>query len=507
MTSKLQSDLLAARRIGTPLVAIHTPDPTATIGGLIAAFSAQPLPGPDAIAVAWDCYRGLTPLVAGDSEAWVGSLEEPTFAPAAAIDAVTRRLPANSVAFFHDLHRHLDPAVIATLRVARDALKADRRMLVILSPNFTLPPELEHDVSVYEEPLPDREVLSAIVDDVLASANAALDTAIALSPEARERVVDGLTGLSAFAAEQVAYQTLEPTGFNLPALWERKKSAIENVPGLSLSVGGDTLDTLGGLAGFKRLAAHVFGGKRRPRLVIRVDEIEKHFAGLGVRGGPGDNTGVTQDALNVFLTNMEDHKWTGLLLVGPPGAAKTAATRAMGATYGVPTLSIDLGATKTSALGESEARIRAVMRTALGLGGEYVIVVATCNKLDVLPPELQRRFTLGVMYCGLPTDEERDAIWLLQLAAHGLPLDGPRPRDTDWTGADVRNCCAAASDFGLPLAEAAECYVTPVVVIDPEAVEALEVRAHGKWKSASTGRYHVMKSRKPMAVTAKRGVA
>jgi hypothetical protein len=68
---------------------------------------------------------------------------------------------------------------------------------------------------------------------------------------------------------------------------------------------------------------------------------------------------------------------------------------------------------------------------------------ATANRLDTLPPKLQRRFNLGIWYFDVPSAPERAAIWKIQAGRVGLePKD--LPDDTGWVGSDIRNCCQTA---------------------------------------------------------------
>jgi SpoVK/Ycf46/Vps4 family AAA+-type ATPase len=182
---------------------------------------------------------------------------------------------------------------------------------------------------------------------------------------------------------------------------------------------------------------------------------------------------------------MEDYNAKGIICVGHPGSGKSLFAKSIGTSGKIPTLSIDLGACKGSLVGESERKIRAVVRTVCGLSGKRsVFVVATCNKLDTLPPELRRRFTLGIMFFDLPTLEERNYIWDINLKRFNLDPKEEKPDCTNWTGAEIRNVCANSADFGISLKESAE-FIVPLIKSDPENIDKLRRFANGRFLSAS----------------------
>jgi len=203
--------------------------------------------------------------------------------------------------------------------------------------------------------------------------------------------------------------------------------------------------------------------------------------------GLGDSSGTSQDQLGVLLSAMQDNEWSGLIAVGPPGCAKSMYAKALGNTHQVPTIKLDLGAMKGSLVGQSEQQIRAAVKIIKAVAGKSAYWVATCNKLDVLPPELRRRFTDGIWFFDLPDDSERARIWNLMAKRYKIRDDQQKelPRDTDWTGADIRNVCSIAYRLNVTLKEAAT-YITPVAKSDPASIERLRKVADGSFLSATS---------------------
>ncbi len=59
-------------------------------------------------------------------------------------------------------------------------------------------------------------------------------------PDIMDRAVDALIGLAAFPAEQALAMSLSKKGLDLDRLWERKRQAVEQAPGLTIWRGGET---------------------------------------------------------------------------------------------------------------------------------------------------------------------------------------------------------------------------------------------------------------------------
>ena len=114
-------------------------------------------------------------------------------------------------------------------------------------------------------------------------------------------------------------------------------------------------------------------------------------------------------------------------------------------------------------------------------------VICTCNDISKLPPEFSRseRFD-GIWFLDLPGREQKNAIWDIYLKMFELDPDQARPKDDQWTGAEVRACCRLAALLDLPLTAAAQ-NVVPVAVTAAESVERLRQWASGRCLDAEGG--------------------
>ena len=158
----------------------------------------------------------------------------------------------------------------------------------------------------------------------------------------------------------------------------------------------------------------------------------------------------------------------GLLIVGIPGTGKSLTAKATAAVFGVPLLKLDAGRLFGGLVGQSEGNLRSVIQTAEAIApcclwideiekgfagskssgatdggtsarvfGSFiswmqekkapVFVVATANDVSQLPPEFLRKGRFDeLFFVDLPNQDEREAIWTIQIAKYGRD-----PRDFD----------------------------------------------------------------------------
>lgn len=460
----------AARRVSAPIVAITTADQWAAVQLIIRDLQNVPL-------LTWDLARGLTALNTLGRTAFSELGVDPvmTMNPGEAL-GLALRFPPETVLFCYNFHRVIGNEVVSqAVWNTREKFKTDGRTLVLLGPDMPFPAELKDDVLVIDDVLPTEGQLRDIIDEQLQAASL---------EEKRinvQRAVDAVAGLAAFPAEQAVAMSFTKNGIDIPSLWERKRQAIEQTPGLSVYRGNESFDDIGGLENAKQFGRAILAGQAAPRAVVFIDEIEKAMA-----GSAGDTSGVSQDMLGVMLSWMQDKQVPGMLLVGPPGAAKSAYAKAFGNTAGVPTIAFDLGAMKGSLVGESGRNLRGALKVVDAVAQGRAIVLATCNSLSTLPPELRRRFTFGTFFFDLPTALEREMIWKIYIKKYTLEKAQQRApvKDDGWTGAEIRQCCDLAWRLNQPLSEAAM-FIVPVAKAAAETITQLREQASGRFISAS----------------------
>jgi hypothetical protein len=272
-TEEFRSVFKAARRAGTPLVAVRTADPASAMAQVMASLNGKS----EIPVVVWDILNGLT----GRNEpgkAAVGKLVGENAGPLGPADALAaaQKIARDAVLFFLNPQRVWEQVdVLQGIWNLRDVFKANGQMLVLIStPGASSPAELQSDVMVIDEPLPSAEELAALVRETFEAADLS-----APSEETVEKAVDALVGLAAFPAEQVLAMSLSKSGLDFGRLWDRKRQAVEQTPGLTIWRGGETFDQIGGCENIKRFLDAVIHGEEAPRVIVFVDEIEKAFAG------------------------------------------------------------------------------------------------------------------------------------------------------------------------------------------------------------------------------------
>lgn len=485
MTTRTMIDTFkAARRAGTPLVAVTCFDPAATVQTLKKAMEDIVADTP---VIQWDRISGIVGVNDPGQEAATNMLGgkpvQATLNPVGLLEMAIEAMPADAVLIMMNAHLDFDrlgkpaqPEFIQAVWNCRDEFKSNGRALVLLGPSFDLPAELQQDVLVLDEQLPSDEQLRKIIESTTSDAGVHIDE------EILSAAVDSLRGIAAFPAEQaVAMSMTKKNGLNVGHLWERKRQLINATPGLTVWLDGYKFDDLGGLDEVKRRFRRILAGRRPPRVVVWIDEIEKS----GV-ASTGDSSGTNMDQLGVLLSEMQEKDYQGAIFVGVPGAAKSALAKAVGNEAGVLTIKFDLGDMKGQFVGQSEAKIRHAMKVVEAVGGKGgAFFIATSNNISSLKPELKRRFKKGTWFFDLPTAEERLAIWKIKCEAKGIVFtDGDLPADDGWTGAEIENCVNTAWEEDITLREAADT-VIPVAVSGRDAVMQLRREAIGTYLSVS----------------------
>ena len=450
-------------RAGFPALWLETAEPDRATADLAAELAAEQVP-----AYTWDLLRGVLDP-AGRKVA--GSTGDPV----EALGWLGKAAPEPCVLVCSLLHRMLGSAEVqqAILTGSRE-WKATQRMLVVLVPPGTRPPvELERVVCVVEQALPTAGELRAVAER-LAAENEGIEVP---DPSA---VGEALRGLTEREAENVVALAAVRDGGRVEAhdVWAETATAIRTASGgpLELRHGEGDFESLGGLG---KLKAFTASAARSP-------------------------------------------KSRGVILLGVPGTGKTAFALALGAEVGLPVYLWDLGRLFGSLVGESEAAARRTIRAieaagrcvllideiekgAAGMGssgatdsgvtartmgtvltwlsdrpagGAYVI--ATCNDVSKLPPELTRAERWdATFFVDLPSAAEREAIYQIHAKSYGLSEPHDAQLTEGWTGAEIRCACRLADMLGVPVAEASS-YVVPLSRSRGEEIEKLRSWAAGR---------------------------
>lgn len=440
--------------------------------------------------VSWDIESGLAMPGGAIADDTTGN------DPLAAIRAVNSLADGetSTLLVLANFHRFLGSAEIVQAMHRQIVVgKQSRISLIVLSPIVQIPTELEKLFVVIEHDLPSREQLVEIAEGIATEVNE--------MPTGSDcdLVLDAASGLTRMEAENAFSLSLVRHGRITPdSVWELKSNTLKKSGLLSLYQSEDDFNSLGGLDSLKAFSK---------RSLLRTN------------------------------TSAAKHRPRGVLLLGVPGTGKSAFAKALGRETGRPTLVLDIGALMGSLVGATEQNIRQALKIAdamapcilfideleKALSGttgsgqsdsgvssrlfgtllswmndhtSNVYVIATCNDITKLPPELTRaeRFD-GIVFLDLPGAEQKQRIWNQYVEYFEIDSEQTRPDDGDWTGAEIRSCCRLAALLDVPLTQAAT-NVVPIAATASERVQSLRTWASGRCLDAESGGIYQHTSKK-----------
>jgi hypothetical protein len=438
--------------------------------------------------------------------------------PLAALKTVMK-MPQGFFAFC-DLHPWLGespgPEGHAVIRLLRDLYFQIRRerdpskAVLLLSPVFAIPPELEKEVVVYDFPLPDRDALGQLLDEHVARAARTAEAHAILKPEDRELLLEAALGLTldeadnAFTAAMLNDRVLDAR--DLPTILAEKQLIIRKSGILDYTPPEDGMEALGGLENLKDWLR-----KRR-----RSFSAEARAFGLP--------------------------QPKGLLLTGVQGCGKSLSAKAIAQDWQLPLLRMDIGKIFGGLVGSSEENMRRALKlaeaispcvlwvdeiekgfsgtqgsgtsdggTSMRVFGTFltwmqekranVFVVATANQIDSLPPELLRKGRFDeIFFLDLPAEAERRTIFEIHLEKRGrdperFDLGVLAQHSEGFSGAEIEQVVIAGlfeafdagSDLGMAHLLDALSQAVPLSVTMKEGVRRIRDWAQARAVPASRG--------------------
>ena len=369
---------------------------------------------------AWSVTDGLVNTADGSVR--------PANEPMEAIAAVSG-LGENCIVLLRDFHLFLEDANPVLIRALKDELaraKTQGRTLIVVGCRQTLPPELEREFVVLDFALPGKSELEQVVEGICESAKAPKPEG-----EALDAILESATGMTCAEAENAMALSLVETKSLEPARIAREKAqAVKKSGLLELVEDMPSMSAIGGLDLLKNW------------LTLRKDAFGRKAQEYGLPTPKG------------------------LLIVGVPGTGKSLAAKATASLLGRPLLKLDAGRLYGGLVGQSEGNLRAVIQTCEAIApcvlwideiekafagskssgmtdggtssrvfGSFlswmqekkspVFVVATANDVAQLPPEFLRKGRFDeLFFVDLPNQEEREAIWGIQIGKYGRKAKG-----------------------------------------------------------------------------------
>ena len=278
----------------------------------------------------WSCTQGLKTVSTSQVN------DDVTLAPEilAVVGDVSSdaTVPGNAMFVLLDFHPYLeDPSVVRGLRDLAAGLPNmdERRHVILLSPFFPVPVELQKDVAIVDFELPTKEQLDEVVGEILEQRADRRDLCVFEDKDARARVVESGLGLTLSEYRNSCARSLARAGdLDVDIINSEKRQIIRRNGILEFHDPRETFDDIGGLNNM-------------------LQWLMKRQNAFG------------EDAREFSLTPPR-----GILIVGPPGTGKSLTAKAVGAAWRRPTLRLDMGRVYAGLVGASEANMRSVLKTA-----------------------------------------------------------------------------------------------------------------------------------------------
>ena len=479
-----------SRSRGVPILTIATLDPLGTEQQLVDNANNVET------SIRWTCLSGLAGinekgikavasiLAQGQAPVPPGfpdpPLTDPTKAdPPAMFELLWKGLPPKSCVYVHMGHKQLqDTRFLQGLQITRQIFKSSQRQMILIGPDFQLPPEVSSDAISLEDPLPTDEQISTLVAKLYDHVE------IEMIDGELQQCVGFCRGLTEFQAEQNMYMSMTKAGMDFTELSNRRAATIGNIRGLELYSPRYTFDDLGGLTAIKDYFQMLFTGKTHFDLVVWLDEIEKSSL-----SHTGDSSGTNADQLGQVLSFMADEDVFGIALAGHPGGGKSFICKAIAGEFNVQVLRLDLGAVQDKYVGSSQQYLRTVLRTIKHLGHKPLFI-STANELGMLDDALMSRFS-DVFFFDLPDVRERTTSWEINCKKYEVDLPGAvhhKTRfswDEGWTHRNIAKCCEKAAHFDVSVEEVATTWMVSEDVRNQQKIARRQADADGKYLSAT----------------------
>jgi ATP-dependent 26S proteasome regulatory subunit len=361
---------------------------------------------------------------------------------------------------FHPFLKCQNMSVIRLLREAASSLKNTYKTIIIVSPLFEMPSELEKDITLIDFDLPRTKDFAALLGRIIEEVKGNAKLNVNIDGKMREQIVHSLLGLTLAEGENVLAKTLvEHRGFgekSLEIINSEKKQIIRKSGLLEYYDAIEKLESVGGLDSLKSWLTK--------RSVAFTDQAREF-------GLPAPK---------------------GVLLLGVQGCGKSLMAKAISSVWKLPLLRFDVGKVFGSLVGSSEQNIRRAIQVAesvspvvfwideidkafrgsRGSGASTdagtssrvfsafltwlsekkspVFVVATANDVSMLPPELLRKGRFDeIFFVDLPVLTERKEIFKVHLAKRNMApsqfdLDALARTSVGYSGAEIEEAIISA---------------------------------------------------------------
>ena len=459
---------------GTGLIYVITSEERRFISNLVEQV-AKPL-GKDVIL--WSSWQGLVKYGTEEEIDRATGDWDKSWNPSLALKMIrdykpTRKASKGTIFVMRDMHTVMTDVIPRQMRDILPTLfdRETSKTIIVTAPELGyggptgsrspgLPAVLEKDMVVVDFDLMNREQLKSNIESVVTARIESCKKKeepfeqYQLDDTQLEEVSKALQGLTEPEYEQaVASSIIQHNRLDVDTLQHEKRRLVRKSGILEFVETRPSMDDVGGLDELKKF----------------VDRYKR---------------AMTPEAAKFGVEPLK-----GILLVGIPGSGKSLSAKAISSAWKLPLLKLDIGKIFGSLVGRSEENMRSAIKTAesckpcvlyideieKGLSGtksssatdggttsrvfgtlltamqeglKDVVIVASANAIDQLPPELIRRFS-EVFYVDLPVDEEREAIFRIHLRAknrdpNNFDLKKLVELSKNYTGAEIEKAIKEA---------------------------------------------------------------
>ncbi|MHC4565134.1 MAG: AAA family ATPase [Planctomycetota bacterium] len=408
----------------------------------------------------WSITTGLVPV--GTSLQSQKHRDTATEDPLVALGNVIEQVEPALYIFkdFHPFLKGQNMSVIRRLREVAASMQNTFKTIIIVSPMFEIPPELEKDLTVVDFDLPRENDFATLLGRIIEEVKDNPKLNVKVNSETREQIVHALLGLTLAEAENVLAKALVQhrslAKKSLEVIHSEKKQIIRKSGLLEYYDAEEDMNSIGGLDALKDWL--------RKRSVAFTDQARAF-------GLPAPK---------------------GVLLLGVQGCGKSLMAKTISNTWQLPLLRFDVGRVFGSLVGSSEQNIRRAIKVAESVapvvfwvdeidkafrgsrgsgastdGGtsarvfgtfltwlsekqEPVFVVSTANDVSMLPPELLRKGRFDeIFFVDLPAFAERKEIFHVHLAKRKMDplefdLDVLSNASSGYSGAEIEEAIISA---------------------------------------------------------------
>jgi len=404
----------------------------------------------------------------------------------ASIQFLRREVEARCIYVLHYFHKYLQAPEFCS-RLLSNAVRAELlgSTFVVIAPLGVKPPvELSQRFFTISDELPPPALLHKVARDLASGAD------LSFSDEEYDTAVRAVSGLTLYEATNLfSLSLVSSKRYDYAKIMQMKSEVVSSSGFMELYYDGPSFESLGGL-----------------------DQIK-------------------QFCRRCLTSNSPKALPRGILMLGVPGAGKSAFCRALGVEVKRPVVVANIGALYGSLVGQTEQNVRKLLsfvdsvapcilfidevekalsgvqsggKTDSGVSSRVfgalltwlndhttdVYTMVTSNDISKLPSEFSRAERFDAMFFfDIPTEKERSRIWEIYLRQYDLDLlqiDACVNMSKGWTGAEIKTCCRLACMLKCSL-EQASALVVPIAETMKENLAQLRSWASGRCLNASGG--------------------